>query len=145
MENKMILLVEDDADDEFFILRALKKHGIANRVSVVRDGAEALDFLFCTNAYAERDPSDLPELILLDIKLPKISGLEVLQHIRAKGGTSLVPVVMLTSSKEPEDRVKAYRAGANSYIQKPIDFSDLIKSVRLLSMYWLMLNLGPVN
>jgi len=145
MENKMILLVEDNADEELFVLRALKKNGIANRVSVVRDGEEALDFLFCANAHAERDPNDMPQLVLLDIKLPKIDGLEVLRRIRAEKRTSLVPVVMLTSSKEPEDRVKAYQAGANSYIRKPIDFSEFIESVGLLGMYWLMLNIGPMN
>src|SRR5215216_4368376 len=100
MENKMILLVEDNADEELFVLRALKKNGIENRVSVVRDGEEALDFLFCANAHAERDPNDIPQLVLLDIKLPKIDGLEVLRRIRAEKRTSLVPVVMLTSSKE---------------------------------------------
>jgi len=145
MENKMILLVEDNADEELFVLRALKKNGIANRVSVVRDGAEALDFLFCANAHAGRDPNDMPQLVLLDIKLPKIDGLEVLRRIRAEKRTRLVPVVMLTSSKEPEDRVKAYQAGANSYIRKPIDFSEFIESVGLLGMYWLMLNIGPMN
>jgi len=145
MENKMILLVEDNADEELFVLRALKKNGITNRVSVVRDGEEALDFLFCANAHAERDPNDMPQLVLLDIKLPKIDGLEVLRRIRAEKRTSLVPVVMLTSSKEPEDRVKAYQAGANSYIRKPIDFSEFIESVGLLGMYWLMLNIGPMN
>jgi len=141
----MILLVEDNADEELFVLRALKKNGITNRVSVVRDGEEALDFLFCANAHAERDPNDMPQLVLLDIKLPKIDGLEVLRRIRAEKRTSLVPVVMLTSSKEPEDRVKAYQAGANSYIRKPIDFSEFIESVGLLGMYWLMLNIGPMN
>ena len=141
----MILLVEDNADEELFVLRALKKNGIANRVSVVRDGEEALDFLFCANAHAGRDPNDMPQLVLLDIKLPKIDGLEVLRRIRAEKRTSLVPVVMLTSSKEPEDRVKAYQAGANSYIRKPIDFSEFIESVGLLGMYWLMLNIGPMN
>src|SRR5215217_1134881 len=122
MQNAMILLVEDNPDDEVLTLHALKKNNIGNKVYVARDGAEALDFLFCLNQYADRDPHDLPQLILLDIKLPKMDGLEVLRRIREEERTSLLPVVILTSSKEQQDLVKAYKNGVNSYMRKPVDF-----------------------
>ena len=139
----MILLVEDNADDEALALRALKKHTNENKIHVVRDGVEALDFLFCTNAYADRDPHDMPRLILLDIKLPKMDGLEVLRRIRADKHTRLVPVVLLTSSREEQDLVEGYQSGANSYVRKPIDFDEFLEAVRQLSSYWLILNETP--
>jgi two-component system response regulator len=117
MKNKTILLVEDNPDDELLTLRALKKNNIGNQVVVVRDGAEALDFLFGTGAYADRDPHDLPQLVLLDIKLPKVDGLEVLRRIRADQRTRLLPVVILTSSSEQQDLIEGYAGGANSYVR----------------------------
>jgi CheY-like chemotaxis protein len=143
MANPMILLVEDNADDEALTLRALKKGNVKHRVQVVRDGVEALDFLFCTNAYADRDPRDLPQLILLDIKLPKMNGMEVLRRLRADARTQLLPVVLLTSSNEEQDLVEGYRSGANSYIRKPVDFDQFVEAIRQLGMYWLLLNASP--
>jgi two-component system, response regulator len=143
MEHKMILLVEDNPDDEALTLRALKKNNIGNELKVVRDGAEALDFLFCTGAYADRDPHEMPQVILLDLKLPKIDGLEVLRRIRANENTRLLPVVILTSSKEEGDRLNGYTLGANSYVQKPVDFDQFIGAVRQLGLYWLILNEAP--
>ena len=143
MKNSMILLVEDNPDDEALTLRALKKNNIGNNICAVRDGAQALDFLFCTNAYAGRDPHDLPQLILLDIKLPKMDGLEVLRRIRADERTHLIPVVMLTSSKEEQDLVESYENGANSYVRKPVDFNEFIAAMRQLGLYWLVLNEFP--
>ena len=143
MEHKMILLVEDNPDDEALTLRALKKNNIGNELAVVRDGAEALDFLFCTGAYASRDPHDLPQVVLLDLKLPKIDGLEVLRRVRANEKTHLLPVVILTSSKEEQDRLNGYSLGANSYVQKPVDFDQFIGAVRQLGLYWLILNEAP--
>ena len=143
MQNAMILLVEDNPDDEVLTLHALKKNKIGNRVYVVRDGAEALDFLFCQNQYADRDPREMPQLILLDIKLPKIDGLEVLRRIREDERTSLVPVVILTSSKEQQDLVEAYKNRANSYMRKPVDFTQFAEAVHQLGLYWLVLNEVP--
>jgi two-component system response regulator len=143
MPDVLILLVEDNPDDEALALRALKKNNIGNRVVVVHDGAEALDFLFCTNAYADRDPHDLPQLILLDLKLPKVEGLEVLRRIRRDERTHLLPVVILTSSREEQDLVEGYKSGANSYVRKPIDFTEFVEAVRQLGLYWLVLNEGP--
>jgi two-component system response regulator len=145
MEKTTILLVEDNPDDEALTLRALNKNNIGNKVFVVRDGAEALDFLFCTNTYADRDPHDVPQLILLDIKLPKVNGLEVLRRIRADKRTRLLPVVILTSSKEEQDLVEGYKSGANSYVRKPIDFNQFAESIRELGLYWLVLNESPPN
>ena len=139
----MILLVEDNADDELLTLRALKKNNIGNNVFVVRDGAEALDFLFCTNVYADRDPHDLPRLILLDFKLPKMDGPEVLRRLRADERTRLLPVVMLTSSNEERDLIEGYKSGANSYLRKPIDFTQFMEYIRELGLYWLKLNEAP--
>jgi two-component system response regulator len=139
----MILLVEDNPDDEVLTLHALRKHNIGNKIHVARDGAEALDFLFCRNQYADRDPRELPHLILLDIKLPKIDGLEVLRRIREDERTSLVPVVILTSSKEQQDLIQAYRNRANSYMRKPVDFNQFAEAVRQLGLYWLVLNQAP--
>jgi two-component system response regulator len=143
MENSMILVVEDNPDDEALTLRALKKHNIGNKVFVVRDGAEALDFLFCTGAYANRDPHDMPQIILLDLKLPKVDGLEVLRRIRADERTHLLAVVILTSSNEERDLLEGYRKGANSYIRKPVDFNQFAEAIRQLGLYWLVLNEPP--
>lgn len=143
MNQKMILLVEDNADDEALTLRALNKNRVANRVVVVRDGAEAIDFLFCQGAYADRDPLDLPQVILLDLKLPKVDGLEVLRQVRGDPRTKTLPVVILTSSKEEQDLVAAYSSGANSYVRKPVDFNQFADSIKQLGMYWLILNEVP--
>ena len=140
MEDKMILLVEDNADDETLTLRALKKNNIGNTVMVVRDGAEALDFLFCSGIYADRNPHDKPQVILLDLKLPKVDGLEVLRRIRADPSTRTLPVVILTSSKEEQDIVNSYIIGVNSYVRKPVDFIQFVEAIRQLGLYWLVLN-----
>lgn len=143
MENKMILLVEDNPDDEALTLRALKKNNIGNELVVVRDGAEALDFLFGTGAFAGRGPSLLPQVVLLDLKLPKIDGLEVLRRVRENPITQLLPVVILTSSKEEQDMITSYKLGANSYVRKPVDFNQFVTAVRQLGLYWLVLNEAP--
>jgi two-component system response regulator len=143
MSYKMILLVEDNADDEALTLRALNKSKIANTIVVVRDGAEALDYLFCSGAYADRNPLDLPQVILLDLKLPKVDGLEVLRRLRAEPRTHMLPVVILTSSKEEQDLVNAYSSGANSYVRKPVDFNQFVDAIRQLGLYWLVLNEVP--
>jgi two-component system, response regulator len=143
MEDKMILIVEDNPDDEELTIRALRKNHIGNRLVVVRDGAEALDFLFCTGSYSNRDPHDLPQTILLDLKLPKVDGLEVLKRIRADERTSLLPVVILTSSSEERDLLQSYRNGANSYVRKPVDFTEFLDAARQLGLYWLVLNEAP--
>ena len=145
MQNITILLVEDNPDDELLTLRALQKNNMGRNIFVVRDGAEALDFLFCRNTYADRDPHDLPGLILLDLKIPKIDGLEVLNIIRTDSRTQLVPVVVLTSSKEEQDLIRGYKGGANSYIRKPVDFNRFMEYVQELGLYWLRLNEGPPN
>ena len=143
MNDKTILLVEDNPDDEELTLRALKKNNILNEVTVVRDGAEALDYLFCQGAYAGRDASRHPAVTLLDLKLPKVEGLEVLKRLRADERTRLLPVVILTSSKEEQDLVNGYRLGANSYIRKPVDFTKFMEAVRQLGLYWRVLNEPP--
>jgi len=140
MTKKMILLVEDNPDDEALTLRALKQNKIQNEVVVARDGAEALDYLFARGAYAGRDLRVMPQLILLDLKLPKVDGLEVLQRLRADPRTAHLPVVVLTSSREGRDVIESYRHGANSYILKPVDFAKFIEAVRQLGLYWLVLN-----
>ena len=141
----MILLVEDNPDDEALTLRALKRNNISNEIAVTRDGVEALDFLFGTGAYAGRDVTALPELVLLDLKLPKIDGFEVLKKLRADPRTSLLPVVILTSSKEQKDIVEGYGLGANSYVRKPVDFEQFVEGVRQLGLYWLVLNERPTG
>lgn len=139
-----ILLVEDNADDEALALRALDKHKIRNPVVVVRDGQEALDYLFATGAYAGRDLAKLA-VVLLDLKLPRVDGLQVLERLRADRRTKLLPVVILTSSKEERDIVDGYSLGANSYVRKPIDFNEFSEAVRQLGLYWLLLNEWPQN
>lgn len=143
MYKKIILLVEDNPDDEALALRALKKNNVMNEVVVARDGAEALDYLFGTGAYSDRDTSMTPEVVLLDLKLPKVDGLEVLRQIRADDTTRLLPVVILTSSDEERDLVDSYELGANSYVCKPVDFTRFAEAVRQLSLYWLILNQPP--
>ena len=138
MENKVILLVEDNAGDEALTLRALKRGNIGNEVDVVRDGAEAVEYLL--GAGADKQSRDLPQLVLLDLKLPKLDGLEVLRRIRGAERTKALPVVIFTSSKEERDIVEGYRLGANSYIRKPIDFAAFAEAVRQLGLYWLILN-----
>lgn len=140
MSERVILLVEDNPSDEELTLRALKKSNILNRVVVVRDGAEALDYLFVRGAHASRSPDEYPQVILLDLKLPKIDGLEVLREIRADERTKLLPVVVLTSSIQEQDVVTSYGLGANSYVRKPVDFNQFVEAVRQLGLYWLVIN-----
>jgi two-component system, response regulator len=142
MAGKVILLVEDNPDDEALTMRALNKslRGVVNEIVVARDGAEALDYLFGIGAYADRDLSVMPMLTLLDLKLPKIDGLEVLRRIREDERTKNLLLVILTSSKEDPDIIRAYQLGCNSYIRKPVDFTQFTESVRQLGMYWLVLN-----
>jgi len=142
-EHKTILLVEDNPDDEMLTLLALKNNNIKNEVVVARDGAEALDYLFGTGGYKGRDISAMPQLILLDLKLPKIDGLEVLRRLRSDDRTKFLPVVILTSSKEDLDLINGYKLGANSYIRKPVDFKQFSEAVRQLGLYWLVLNEIP--
>ena len=141
---KIILLVEDNPDDAALTLRAFKKNRIANKVIVAKDGVEALDYLFSTGFWKERPPEDDPSLVLLDLKLPKIDGLEVLRRTRGDPRTKLTPVVILTSSIEEQDVIRGYNLGANSYIRKPVDFSQFQEAMRELGMYWLVLNQPPL-
>ena len=143
MDGKIILLVEDNADDVELTLRSLRKNNISNEVVVARDGAQALDYLFATGAYAGRDTNIMPAVILLDLKLPKIDGLEVLRRLRADERTKLLPVVIVTSSKEERDMLNGYKLGANSYVRKPVDFVQFSEAVRQLGLYWLLLNEPP--
>ena len=140
MDKRFILLVEDNPDDVELTKRALKIHNIANDVIVARDGVEALDYLFATGAYAGRDMIVTPQLILLDLKLPKVDGMEVLRRLRSDERTMFLPVVILTSSKEEQDLVNGYKLHANSYIRKPVDFNQFSEAVRQLGLYWLVLN-----
>jgi two-component system response regulator len=143
VSNETILLVEDDADDELSTRRTLKKNNICNEVVVARDGAEALDYLFVTGAHAGRDPSAMPQMILLDLHLPKVDGLEVLRRIRADERTRLLPTVVFTSSEEQADVIDGYGLGANSYIKKPVDVSEFRAAMGQLGMYWMVLNETP--
>ena len=140
MERKVILLVEDNPDDEALTLRAFKKSNIIIEVVVARDGAEALDYLFANGIYVDRNSAEMPHLILLDLKLPRIDGLELLRRLRSDERTKLLPVVVLTSSNEERDIAESYALGANSYIRKPVDFIQFTEAVRQLGMYWLVLN-----
>lgn len=143
MKTKIILLVEDNPDDEALTIRAFRKNNITNEVVVARDGVEALDYLFGAGKYEGRDTSDLPQVVLLDLKLPKMDGLEVLRRIRADDRTRYQPVVILTSSKEDQDMISGYRLGANSYVRKPVNFEEFIEAARQLGLYWLLLNERP--
>ena len=139
-----ILLVEDNADDEVLTIRALKKSNIANDIVVARDGAQALDFLFGTGAHAGRDTSIQPQVVLLDLNLPRVNGIDVLRRIRADDRTKMLAVVVLTSSKEEEDVLSSYAMGANSYVRKPVDFAQFSDAVKALGLFWLLLNEVPV-
>lgn len=143
METKKILIVEDNPDDIELTLMAFKKNNITNDVVVVNDGAKALEYLFCTGKYANLDPKDRPAVVLLDIKLPKVNGLEVLKKIRSEERTKLIPVVILTSSKEEQDLANGYKFGCNSYVRKPVEFDKFAEAVRQLGLYWLLINEVP--
>ncbi|MBN1782699.1 response regulator [bacterium] len=143
MDNRVILLVEDNPDDEVLTIRTLKKYHIMNEVVVVHDGSEALEYLFCEGDYADRNPSVMPVIVMLDIKLPKINGLEVLRNIRQHEKTRLLPVVILTSSDEERDLIDSYQLGANSYVRKPVHFQEFQEAVRHLTLYWVLLNQTP--
>ncbi|MBI3529218.1 MAG: response regulator [Betaproteobacteria bacterium] len=143
IEDRSILLVEDNPKDEELTLRALRKNGISNEIIVARDGVEALDFLFARGSHAKRDPNALPRLVLLDLKLPKVDGFEVMRQLRTHERTKLLPVVILTTSNEEQDRLAGYRNGANSYVRKPVDFNEFMEAVRQLGLYWLILNEAP--
>ncbi len=141
--NKVILLVEDNPDDAALTLRAFKRSHVANPIAEVRDGIEALDFLFARGVYSDRATAPLPTLIILDLKLPKLDGLGVLKAIREDERTRLLPVVILTSSKEEQDLISSYSLGANSYVRKPVDFNEFLEAVKVLGIYWLMMNQSP--
>ena len=141
--NKVLLLVEDNPTDEKLTIRAFKKSGVTNEIVVVRDGAEALDYLFATGPFEGRDTSVLPAVILLDLKLPRIDGLEVLRRIRANDRTKSLPVVVLTASKENEDIARGYALGANAYVRKPVDFVEFAAAAKTLGLFWLLLNEPP--
>jgi CheY-like chemotaxis protein len=141
--NKTILLVEDNPDDEALAIRALKRHNIGNEIVVAHDGVEALDYLFGTGMYAGRDVSIKPTVVLLDLKLPRIDGLEVLQRLRQDERTKILPVVVMTTSSEEQDRIDSYQLGCNSFIRKPVDFIQFSEAIRQLGMYWLLLNEPP--
>ena len=143
MTDKVILLIEDNPDDELLTLRALRKNNVLNKVVVARDGVEALDYLFGTGRYSGRDTAVMPQLILLDLKLPKIDGLEVLKRLRADERTRLLPVVILTSSREEQDMLDGYGFGANSYVRKPVNFEQFVQAIEQLKLYWLILNEAP--
>ena len=141
--NKVVLLVEDNPDDVTLTLRAFKHSHVMNPIIVARDGIEALDFLFASGDHVSRTGAPLPMLIILDLKLPKLDGLGVLKAIRADERTRLLPVVILTSSKEEQDLISGYSLGANSYVRKPVDFAEFVEAVKVLGIYWLMMNLSP--
>ena len=141
--DETILLVEDNPDDVELTMRAFQKNNIANKVVVARDGITALDYLFCRGVYTDRNTRDTPSLILLDLKLPKMDGLQVLERLRAEESTRLIPVVILTSSKEEHDLISGYKCGANSYVRKPVDFNQFVEAVRNIGLYWLLINEPP--
>jgi two-component system response regulator len=143
IKDETILLVEDNPDDVELTLRAFRKNNIANDMAIARDGVEALDYLFCRGPHAGRNVKDTPRLILLDLKLPKMDGLQVLAQLRAQESTKLIPVVILTSSKEEQDLIKSYKCGANSYVRKPIDFNEFVEAVKNIGLYWLLINEPP--
>jgi len=143
VKDRIILLVEDNPDDEELTLRALRQGNVANEVAVARDGSEALDFLFCAGSHAGRDPAQMPAVVLLDLKLPKLGGIDVLKRMRADARTRLIPVVVLTSSSEEEDMVHSYESGANSYVRKPVEFAAFATAVSQLGVYWMLLNQAP--
>lgn len=143
MSEKSILLVEDNPDDEELTIRSLRKAKISNEIHVARDGSEALEYLFNEGKYADKASNDLPSVILLDLKLPKLSGIEVLKRVRADSRTALVPVVVLTSSSEEEDMIESYRSGANSYVRKPVDFAAFAEAVTQLGIFWIFHNEKP--
>lgn len=144
-DNKIILLVEDNPDDELLMIRALKKSHIGNEIVIARDGVEALDYLFGTGNYEGRDMRQMPQLIMLDLKLPKIDGLEVLRRLRADDNTKYIPVVVLTTSTEQQDVISSYELGANAYVQKPVDFDDFVEATRQLGLFWLVINKSVGN
>jgi len=144
MKNKQILLVEDNPDDETLTVRALRKSNVANDIVVVRDGVEAVNYLFGEGPFADGAPRPLPQVVLLDLKLPKLDGLGVLRRIRADSRTKLLPIVILSSSDEEQDRIEGYSLGANSYVRKPVDFEQFVRAAAQLGLYWLVLNIPPV-
>lgn len=143
MTDADILLVEDNPTDAELTIRALRKNNLANKLHWVKDGAEALDYIFARGSYSERDPNNLPKLILLDLRMPKVDGLEVLQEIKRNESTSRIPVVVLTSSKEDRDIVESYKLGVNSYVSKPVEFDEFINAVSTLGFYWMIINQPP--
>ena len=143
MDEKIILLVEDNPDDVALTLRAFEKSNIKNKIIIANDGEEALDYLFCRGKFANRNPLDFPSVTLLDLKLPKVDGFEVLKTIRENESTKLLPVVILTSSKEEQDMLNGYKLGVNSYIRKPVDFNKFFEAVQTLGLYWLLINEYP--
>ena len=143
MADKVILIVEDNPDDEEFTLRALRRAKVTNEIVVTRDGSEALDWLYGTGAHAGRDTSAMPTVVLLDLKLPKLSGIDVLKRMRMEESTRFTPVVVLTSSSEDEDMLRSYASGANSYVRKPVEFADFANAVAQLGIYWMLLNEPP--
>ena len=143
MEGKIILLVEDNPDDVALTMRAFRKNNLSNKIIVAKDGVEALDYLFGAGMYAGRDVKDMPVVILLDLKLPKIDGMEVLKSIRQNEFTRLLPVVILTSSAEENDKLNGYKLGANSYVRKPVDYNQFVKAIKHLGLYWLVWNEPP--
>lgn len=141
--DKFILLVEDNPNDEALTLRAFKKNNLLNQIIVVRDGQEAIDFLFCKGDYSDRSKSENPQVILLDINLPKLDGLEVLRQLRSNEDTALVPVVIMTTSDEQNDLITSYKLGANSYVRKPVELESFMSAIKSLGMYWMVLNQLP--
>lgn len=144
MKNRYILLIEDNQDDIDLTLRAFKKHRLVNDINVIKDGAEAVEFIFCTGRYASRDIADVPAFILLDLNLPKVNGMEILKQIRDNPKTKCIPVIILTSSKHDQDVINGYSLGVNSYIRKPVDFNKFMEAISQIEAYWLILNEPPI-